>query len=132
VRFKVCVSPEVRLKDQNYNSSRVVKRHDCETGSKFPGRLHSQIPPAQTGSSTLATFESPENLNFSAEERRLIELILGGYSNRNMALDLSLSESCIYRRMVRLFAKLRVANKIELALFALYHGIPDKIPARAD
>jgi DNA-binding NarL/FixJ family response regulator len=55
----------------------------------------------------------------SAEERQLIRLIVNGYTNKDLARYLAVSESTIYRRMVRIRNKLGAANRFELVLTAV-------------
>ncbi len=59
----------------------------------------------------------------STEERRLIALVMAGYSNKQMARHFALSESTIYRRAVRILDKVGAANRFELVLVALSYGI---------
>jgi len=66
-----------------------------------------------------------KSLRLSPEERQLIALIVDGYTNRGAARYFSLCERTIYRRMVRIRSKLGVANRFELMLFAIEHGIID-------
>ena len=57
--------------------------------------------------------------DLSPEDLRIIALIAAGYSNRNIARQLSLSESSVYRRVARISDKLDVSNRLELLLFAI-------------
>jgi DNA-binding NarL/FixJ family response regulator len=59
----------------------------------------------------------------TAEERRIIALIVRGLTNKGVARRLSLGESTIKRRIVRILGKLRVTDRIELVLYALSRGI---------
>lgn len=61
-----------------------------------------------------------EDFTLSAEERRLIALVVAGHTNREMARHFSLSESTIYRRTVRVIGKLGAANRFELVLAAIF------------
>ena len=56
-------------------------------------------------------------------ERRLIDMIVDGYTNRSLARHFSVCERTIYRRIARLCGKLGVSNRFELMLFAIDHGI---------
>jgi len=69
-----------------------------------------------------------EDFTLSTEERRIIALIVAGYTNKDMARQFSLSESTIHRRTVRIIGKLGVANKFELMLFAINHRIFNRFP----
>ena len=64
-----------------------------------------------------------EDRSLSEEERRIIALIVAGYANKDIARQFSVGVGTIYRRTVRIMRKLRVANKFELVLFAIDHGI---------
>src|SRR5208283_4021147 len=64
----------------------------------------------------------------SPEECRIIALIVAGYTNRDMARKLSLSESTINRRIAGIIGKLGVANRFELMLFAIKHRIFKRAP----
>jgi len=59
----------------------------------------------------------------SNEERRLIALVVAGYSNKELARHFALSESTIYRRAVRILDKVGAANRFELVLVAIFYGI---------
>jgi len=74
----------------------------------------------RTGSSFQA---DGENFVLSTEERRIVELIVAGYTNKEIALYFSLSESAINRRTVLIINKLGVSNKLELVLFAISRRI---------
>jgi DNA-binding NarL/FixJ family response regulator len=64
-----------------------------------------------------------KEFTLSAVELRVIALIVAGYTYEDMARQFSLNASTISRRTSRILAKLGVANKLELALFAIDHGI---------
>jgi DNA-binding CsgD family transcriptional regulator len=64
-----------------------------------------------------------KELILSAEEYRIVALILAGYTYQEMARQFSLAASTVSRRAGRILAKLGVANKLELVLFAIHYGI---------
>jgi len=64
----------------------------------------------------------------SPKECRMVEMIAAGYTIDEMAQLLSLSRSSICRRTARILGKLGVANKLELILFAMNHGILSPMP----
>lgn len=72
--------------------------------------------PRQTDSSRQADGES---FCLSPEEQGIVVLILAGYSNKDMAHHFSLSESTIYRRIVRISVKVGLCSKIELVFFTI-------------
>ena len=60
-----------------------------------------------------------KNCAFSAEERQLIILAVNGFTNKDIACYLCLSESAICRRMARIRNRLGAANRFELVLAAV-------------
>jgi len=69
-----------------------------------------------------------KKFTLSPRERRIIALIMAGYTNKDMARQFSLSTSTIYRRTAQIIRKLKVANKFELMLFAINLGIFNRSP----
>jgi len=55
----------------------------------------------------------------SAEERRLLTLAVSGFTNKEMAGQLHLSQSTISRRLLRICGKLGAKNRFELVLAAV-------------
>jgi DNA-binding NarL/FixJ family response regulator len=58
-------------------------------------------------------------LGLSSEEQRIVALVLAGYKNIDIARHLSLSDSTVCRRIVRVLGKLGVSNRFELTLFVV-------------
>ena len=50
-------------------------------------------------------------------------VILGGYSNNDIATKFSISEKTVKHHLTNIFDKLGVSNRLELALFALHHHL---------
>ena len=80
----------------------------------------------------LSASHPPTRKNFGLTQRELevIGVILGGYSNHDMATKFSISEKTVKHHLTNIFDKLGVSNRLELALFALHHNlaVPD-VPA---
>jgi two-component system nitrate/nitrite response regulator NarL len=60
--------------------------------------------------------------------RRELEVVRGvvnGGTNREIATRLAISENTVKRHIVNVFNKLGASNRVELALFALYHRLID-------
>jgi two-component system, NarL family, nitrate/nitrite response regulator NarL len=63
-------------------------------------------------------------------ELEIIGVILGGYSNNDIAVSFSISEKTVKHHLTNIFDKLGVSNRLELALFALHHNlVPPALPA---
>ena len=119
------------MKNQ-HNDPRVIRKdegawHAHKISLKCPGSENHRLSPRFTSpdpagrslrpGSNLRAISVPHNL--STEERRIVALIVAGYTNKDMAGRFSLSQSTIYRRTLRIIAKLGVCNKFELLLYTM-------------
>jgi DNA-binding NarL/FixJ family response regulator len=64
----------------------------------------------------------PVVLEFTPREREIISVILTGSMNRDIAARFSISEDTVKRHLSNIFAKARVANRLELAIWAANKG----------
>jgi DNA-binding NarL/FixJ family response regulator len=73
----------------------------------------------------LAASHPPTRKHFGLTPRELeiIGVILGGYSNNDIATRFSISEKTVKHHLTNIFDKLGVSNRLELALFALHHHL---------
>jgi DNA-binding NarL/FixJ family response regulator len=55
-------------------------------------------------------------------EEQVVALVADGLSNREVALELSLSEHTIKKYLFRIFDKLGISSRVELVLYAVSHG----------
>lgn len=55
-------------------------------------------------------------------EEQVVALVADGFSNREIARDLKLSEHTIKKYLFRVFDKLGVSSRVELVLYAVNHG----------
>ncbi len=56
-------------------------------------------------------------------ERQITEAIVDGLTNRDIAQQCSLSEQTVKNHLNRIFDKVGVSSRLELAMFAIHHGI---------
>lgn len=70
---------------------------------------------------------SAERRDFGLTRRELevLEAIVGGCTNRDIAQQFSLSEQTVKHHLTNIFDKVGVSNRLELALFAVHHGLVD-------
>lgn len=59
----------------------------------------------------------------SSAERDIVALVAIGASNREIAMRLDLDENSVKNRLRRVFRKLRVANRVSLAMLAIEEGL---------
>jgi DNA-binding NarL/FixJ family response regulator len=62
-------------------------------------------------------------------ELRIISAVVQGYKNRDIALQLYTSEQMVKNALRNIFGKAGVSDRLELALFVLYHDILAKATA---
>lgn len=80
--------------------------------------------------------ESPpigrRHFGLTPRELEIVGVILGGYSNNDIAVRFSISEKTVKHHLTNIFDKLGVSNRLELALFALHHNlVAPAVPAEA-
>lgn len=57
-------------------------------------------------------------------EEQVVALVAEGLGNRQIALELDLSEHTIKKYLFRIFEKLGISTRVELALYAVNNGDP--------
>jgi len=55
-------------------------------------------------------------------EEQVVALVSDGLSNREVAVELGLSEHTIKKYLLRIFDKLGISSRVELVLYAMSHG----------
>jgi DNA-binding CsgD family transcriptional regulator len=58
-------------------------------------------------------------------EKEIIALTVGGYSTKETAERIGISEPALGEQRTSIYRKLRVSNQFELILFAVYHRLVD-------
>lgn len=68
----------------------------------------------------------PEQENpLTTREEEILRLLASGYRNNKIAEKLLISRATVYRLLPRIFAKVGVSDRIELALFAIHRRLID-------
>jgi two-component system nitrate/nitrite response regulator NarL len=62
----------------------------------------------------------------TARETEIISFITQGCMNRDIAASLSITEETVKRHLTNIFNKVGMSNRLELALFAIEHGLVPK------
>ena len=71
------------------------------------------------------TPEADKMAQLTARERELIPLVAQGLRNKEIAERLFISEVTVRHHLTRIFQKLEVADRAELMLYALRHGLAE-------
>jgi len=79
----------------------------------------------QTLRALLASSGKPQEKSFGLTRRELeiLSTVVAGYSNKEIARQLSLSEDTVKHHLSHIFDKLGVSNRLELAMFAVNHRL---------
>jgi two-component system nitrate/nitrite response regulator NarL len=100
------------------------------SGQYWVGRK--SVPDLNTTLSEIASaFPAPTRKQFGLTPRELeiVGVILAGCSNNDIASKFKISEKTVKHHLTNIFDKLGVSNRLELALFALYHRLEPAAPA---
>jgi two-component system, NarL family, nitrate/nitrite response regulator NarL len=103
------------------------------SGQYWVGRT--SVPDLATSLKDL-TASSPQvtrkQFGLTPRELEIIGVILGGYSNNDIASRFSISEKTVKHHLTNIFDKLGVSNRLELALFALHHNLVEATALRSE
>jgi two-component system nitrate/nitrite response regulator NarL len=98
--------------------------HAVMAGQYWVGRK--SVPDmAATLREVSASYPAPTRKHFGLTPRELeiISVIVGGFSNGDIAAQFSISEKTVKHHLTNIFDKVGVSNRLELALFALHHKL---------
>jgi DNA-binding NarL/FixJ family response regulator len=79
--------------------------------------LRNCLPPAEPAQGAKKTF------GLTARELDVVGSIVSGFTNREIATKFSISEQTVKHHLRNIFDKVGVSNRLELALFAINHGL---------
>ncbi|MGC1363901.1 MAG: response regulator transcription factor [Silvibacterium sp.] len=92
-----------------------------------PERM-SDLVQALKSSNTTAVQSRPKGFGLTPRERDVVGMVVAGYSNPDIARKCSISEQTVKHHVSNIFDKLGVDNRVELALFAVNHGLIEHQP----
>jgi len=67
--------------------------------------------------------ETPGNYGLTPRELQIVALVVGAAGNKKIAETLNISEKTVKHHLTRIFEKVNVSSRLELALFAAQHNI---------
>jgi DNA-binding NarL/FixJ family response regulator len=80
--------------------------------------LHESAPPEDK--------QAKKQFGLTGRELDVVGTIVSGFTNREIAEKFSISEQTVKHHLRNIFDKLGVSNRLELALFAINHGLVSK------
>ncbi|MGE5820611.1 MAG: response regulator transcription factor, partial [Deltaproteobacteria bacterium] len=94
-----------------------IESHSVSNVVEVVQQLAATIPqPAHSGN----------RFGLTARESEIISFITQGCMNRDIASSLSITEETVKRHLTNIFNKVGMSNRLELALFAIEHGLVRK------
>lgn len=72
---------------------------------------------------TVAATAPAPKYKLTRREAQIVSAVADGASNKDIAVQLSISEDTVKHHMSNIFDKVGVHSRLELAVFALYHGV---------
>ncbi len=80
----------------------------------------------QLAAATPQPSQSHNRFGLTGRETEIISFITQGCMNRDIAASLSITEETVKRHLTNIFNKVGMPNRLELALFAIEHGLVRK------
>jgi DNA-binding NarL/FixJ family response regulator len=110
------------LKDQTtellFKAIRAVMAGEYWIGHAGVAEMIEQL---RTGGEHADSREDDSSLPLSPREMEIVSSIADGCTNKEIAKTFSLSEQTVKHHLTRIFAKMGVSNRLELAIFAMQH-----------
>src|SRR5262245_16104414 len=78
---------------------------------------------------TAAPSQRRPTFGLSPRELQVVSAIVAGHTNEDVASELRISVKTVKHHLTSIFGKLGIANRLELALFAVQHRIVDELTA---
>lgn len=72
----------------------------------------------------------PGRLRLTNREQRLLEAVLDGCTNRQIAQRFGVKEQTVKNQLTVLFSKIGVASRLELAVYAVKHRLLERAAER--
>ena len=72
--------------------------------------------------------EVPRAFGLTPRELQIVRAVVAAYGNREIAEALAISEKTVKHHLTNVFDKVGVSSRLELALFALHHGLEPTDP----
>jgi two-component system nitrate/nitrite response regulator NarL len=89
-------------------------------GHRSVARLGKRLPRLSASAKSPAL---PRSYGLTRRELEILLAIVSGYANKEIARKFSISEDTVKHHLTNIFDKTGVDNRLELALFAIHHGL---------
>ena len=90
----------------------------------IPGKgISDSLPLPEDDSKASEITTPPAKFGLTKREMQILALVVAGRTNREIAKRISISEQTVKHHVTNIFDKVGVYNRLELALFAIHHGL---------
>jgi DNA-binding NarL/FixJ family response regulator len=89
----------------------------------IPGKGISDSPQFGETNHTQKIDTTPAKFGLTKREMQILTLVAAGRTNREIAKRVTISEQTVKHHVTNIFDKIGVYNRLELALFAVHHGL---------
>jgi two-component system, NarL family, nitrate/nitrite response regulator NarL len=90
----------------------------------IPDKVNSDVLKIYKADSPAAQIQTPPSkFGLTKREMQILALVVAGKTNREVAKRFSISEQTVKHHVTNIFDKVGVYNRLELALFAIHHGL---------
>jgi two-component system, NarL family, nitrate/nitrite response regulator NarL len=101
----------------------LLARDPQRTGSAAPAGNVAAAPSAKPAAAKPAATTPAARYRLTPRETQIVAAVADGSSNKDIASQLSISEDTVKHHLSNVFDKVGVHSRLELAVFALYHGV---------
>ena len=84
------------------------------------------IEALRKGSPTLNVPTAGRDFGLTPQELKIVETVANGSSNKEVSQAFNISERTVKHHLTNVFSKLGLSSRLELAVFALEHGLANK------
>jgi DNA-binding NarL/FixJ family response regulator len=95
------------------------------------GEIRSDVKTIARRTAIQAGTAAGNRYGLTKRESEILVMIVAGNTNREIAKKSVISEQTVKHHLTHIFDKVGVYNRLELALFAIHHGIATQRPAQA-
>ena len=102
-------------------SIRVVRGGEYFVGRECVSDLFTALRSRTVGS--IAPAQQTPDFGLTPRERQIVSAIANAFQNKEIAAKFAISEKTVKHHLTNIFNKVGVSSRLELALFAVHHGL---------
>lgn len=104
---------------------RAVANGECWLAHEHVSNLVRHLQTSRSTAHEAQPRQTPTAFGLTPRERQVVSAIADGFTNRDIAQRYSVSADTVKHHLTNIFDKCGVSTRLELALFAVHHGLVD-------